>query len=96
MLKRYKQIFDYVDASPIRPQVSQGASSSADRTGSDDGVYPHPLNSDLMVPRSKLRWPLDYLVGGMYYGNTPQPHEMLPEGLCTTATSDVRQLALLH
>ena len=96
VLRRYKQIFDYVDSSPVRPVAAQAASSSADRGGFDDAVFPHPLNSDLMVPKSKLRWPLQYLIGGPQYGNTPQPHEMLPEGLCTTATSDVRQLALLH
>ena len=95
VLRRYKQIFEYVDASPARPQASQGASSSAHGGGSDDGVYPHPLNSDLMVPRSKLRWPLHYLVGGSMYGNTPSADQLLPDNLAMSATSDVRHLALM-
>ena len=58
VLKRYKQIFDYVDSSPVRPVASQAASSSAHGGASDDDLFPHPLNADIMVPRSKLRWPL--------------------------------------
>ena len=96
VLRRYKQIFDYVDSSPVRPVASQAASSSAHGGGSDDAVFPHPLNPDLMVPRSKLRWPLHYLVGGSMYGNTPSADQLLPDNLAMSATSDVRQLALLH
>ena len=95
VLKRYKQIFDYVDSSPVRPVASQAASSSAHDGGSDDAVYPHPLNPDLMVPRSKLRWPLHYHVGGSMYGHTPSADQLLPDNLAMSATSDVRQLALL-
>ena len=95
VLRRYKQIFDYVDASPVRPQASQGASPSADRGGSDDGVYPHPLNADLMVPRSKFRWPLQYLIGGTMYGNSPPAGQLLPDNLRASATSDCRRLALM-
>ena len=95
VLKRYKQIFDYVDSSPVRPVASQAASSSAHGGASDDDLFPHPLNPDIMVPRSKLRWPLHYHVGGSMYGHTPSSDQLLPDNLAMSATSDVRQLALL-
>ena len=96
VLKRYKQVFEYVDASPLRTPGGGAPSSSDHRTASDDAVYPHPLNSDIKVPRSKLRWPLDFLVGGSRYGAIPQPTELLPEGIATSATSDARRLLTLQ
>ena len=95
VLKRYKQIFDYVDSSPVRPVASQAASSSAHGGASDDDLFPHPLNADIMVPRSKLRWPLHYHVGGSMYGHTPSSDQLLPDNLAMSATSDVRHLALM-
>ena len=95
VLRRYKQVFAYVDSSPVRPAASMAGSSSAGRVDADDGVFPHPLNPDLMVPRGKLRWPLQYLFGGTMYGHTPPVDLLLPANLATSATSDCRRLALL-
>ena len=58
-----------------------------------DALHPHPLNSDLLVAQSKLRWPLMYLPGGANYGQQPRPEELLPENLCMTTSSDLRRLA---
>ena len=95
VLRRYKQVFAYVDASPVRPSASQAGSSSAPGEAADEAVYPHPLNGDLMVPKSKLRWPLAYLLGGNMYGHSPPQDLLLPGHLATSATSDCRRLALL-
>ena len=96
VLYRYKQVFEYVDNSPARPSGGAAGTSSDHRTASDDAVYPHPLNSDIKVPRSKLRWPLDFLVGGSRYGAIPPPELLLPENLATSSTSDARRLITLQ
>ena len=69
--------------------------SSGSRREEDplDALYAHPLNSNLLVAQSKLRWPLMYLPGGANYGQTPRPEELLPDDLCTPTTSDMRHLA---
>ena len=93
VLKRYKQTFDYVDSSPVVPHSAAGSSESRREMNLEDQVFPHPLNSDIHVPISKLRWPLSYLVGGSKYGNTPRVDELLPDNISTSTTSDLRRLA---
>ena len=93
VLKRYKQTFEYVDQSPVVPRSAAGSSGSRREEDPLDLVYPHPLNSDLLVAQSRLRWPLQYLPGGANYGQTPRPEELLPDNLCTSTTSDMRRLA---
>ncbi len=93
VLKRYKQTFEYVDNSPVVPRSAAGSSGSRREEDPLDLVYPHPLNSDLLVAQSKPRWPLMYLPGGANYGQAPRPKELLPDDLCTSTTSDMRRLA---
>ena len=94
VLRRYKQIFDYLDSSPVVTQSAAGSSGSRRDTGIEDQLFPHPLNSDLMVPVSRLRWPLAFLAGGSKYGNTPKPEELLTDNICMSTSSDLRRLAL--
>ena len=93
VLRRYKQIFDYLDSSPVVTQSAAGSSGSRRDTGIEDQLFPHPLNSDLMVPVSRLRWPLAFLAGGSNYGKTPRTDELLPADISTSTTSDMRRLA---
>ena len=93
VLPRFKQCFEYSDESTQMPPGSFAGSSSGHGQADPDAVYPHPLNTDIMVTCNKLRWPLRFLPCGSMYGQTPRPDEMLPENLVTSATSDVRQLA---
>ena len=93
VLRRYKLAFDNLGNSPVVPRPSAGSSESRREMNLEDQVFPHPLNSDIHVPISKLRWPLSYLVGGSKYGNTPRVDELLPENISTSTTSDLRRLA---
>jgi len=93
VLRRYKQTFDYVDNSPMVPRSVAGSSGSGRRDNLEEQLFPHPLNSDIMVPQSKLRWPLSHLPGGASYGTAPRVDQLLSETLCMSTTSDVRRLA---
>ena len=68
---------------------------SDDAMSDDGGMFPHPYDSNIMVPRYKLRWPLEFLVHGNKYGQIPKETELLPETLRATATSDANQLSIL-
>ena len=93
VLKRYKQTFEYVDNSPAVPRSAAGSSGSRREEDPLDALYPHPLQTELLVPQSRLRWPLMYLPGGAKYGQSPRPDELLPENLSLSTTSDLRRLA---
>ena len=93
VLGRYKKCFEYSDEYTYPPPGSCAGSSSGHEQADPDAVYPHPLNTDIMVTCNKLRWPLRFLPGGSLFGQTPRPEEMLPADLVTSATSDMRALA---
>ena len=95
VLRRYKQCFDCIDPSPVRGSASSASSQSRLQMIQDSATYPHPLNSDIHVVQSRLRWPLEYLPGGSLYGQTPTSDALLPANLAMSATSDVRRLANL-
>ena len=78
VLGRYKQCFEYSDEYTYPPPGSCAGSSSGHEQADPDAVYPHPLNTDIMVTCNKLRWPLRFLPCGSMYGQTPRPDEMLP------------------
>ena len=90
-----REIFEYSDEYTYPPPGSCAGSSSGHEQADPDAVYPHPLNTDIMVTCNKLRWPLRFLPGGSMYGQTPRPEEMLPADLVSSAISDVRALASL-
>ena len=79
--RRYKQMFNVEEDSFPRPQGAAGSSASLGGSSSDNQVFAHPLDSDLMVSRSMLRWPLEYLSGGNKYGKQPPLEDLLPENL---------------
>ena len=94
-LKRYKQMFNFEDEDDPRPQGAAGSNASLAGSSSDGQFFAHPLDPSLMVPRYKLRWPLEFLVHGNKYGQIPKDAELLPETLRATATSDANQLSIL-
>ena len=77
----FKQMFNVEEDGFPRLQEAAGSSASLGGSSSDNQVFPHPLDSDLMVSSSMLRWPLEYLSGGNKYGKQPPLDELLPEHL---------------
>jgi hypothetical protein len=88
VLKRCKQFFDHVGASPARPPGGAAGSSSGRGEACDSDVFSHPLNSGLKVPKSRLRRPLEFLAGGSLHGNEPRLDQLLLGDLRMSATSD--------